>query len=274
MCKDALMECEGLICRHKVKLNESFQWMTKIESIGYNCHVQPRKIDAKSIDDPLFHAVAPSCHAQDYFCQQSDSIFIWNKDVIHTCPYKIIAIIDMFKVGNTVHSSKERLFFDITHTENDCGKQIFGTSEGLFLGLNNDNKIENYFQKSNSDINDVQQLSIADQDYTLAQQRTLTVQMQKTWCFQTINLLRAFARYDNEYLQLFDSKGKELIVYSKHNKIYIPRCQYVDEIKVILESINCNKDIAITFKINNQTINGFLQEGNIIKRTSKLTKLS
>ena len=86
MCKDALMDCGGLICRHKVKLNESFQWMTKIESIEYNCHVQPRIIDAKNVEDPLFHAVATSCHAQDYFCQQSDSIIIWNKGVIPTCP--------------------------------------------------------------------------------------------------------------------------------------------------------------------------------------------
>ena len=68
-------------------MKEEFSWWKEIKKDTYNCKLSPKVITVEKVDDHLF---GTNCKASDLSCQLVDSILIWNTDIIHECPLKLI----------------------------------------------------------------------------------------------------------------------------------------------------------------------------------------
>lgn len=56
------LECSGLECRSKPKLNQQSKWFDTVTSSGSECAVTPIAITAKNVDDTLLNS---DCKAKD-----------------------------------------------------------------------------------------------------------------------------------------------------------------------------------------------------------------
>ena len=162
-CKDEIMQCEGFRCSSKAVLEEKFQWLKQIEQVGYNCYLEPRVISSQSPNDNLFGVQSPPCRALSFFCQLPDSIIIWSRDVIHTCPYEIIgrSSFDLLE-QNILVSRNDSLLFQIHDHESTCNGMVYSTTEGLYLVEAINMKS---FRVGKLDLRSVQDLTLADLDY-------------------------------------------------------------------------------------------------------------
>ena len=77
--------------------------------------------------------------------------------------------------------------------------------------------------------------------------------------------------FKNEYFVFKDFRENELVLYSKYNKLWVAKCYSVPEVSLDQRNNSeCFQDIKITFKINNETLKGYLGENLIIKNNSVL----
>jgi hypothetical protein len=88
-------------------------------------------------DDPynqkLFDSPVHPCTAVQLECQMLDSIIIWEKSVIHNCPYEFIGE-DTFKSrNNSIFLWSENLLVESTVRSFDCDMSLIETTEGFYL---------------------------------------------------------------------------------------------------------------------------------------------
>ena len=267
-CKDKIMQCEGLDCVYRTRINETYKWLSHVEHIGYNCFIQPRILSAKHLNDNVFDTTNPPCKPMDFYCQIFDSIIVWTNDAIHSCPFEVIANARFEIKGTFIASSNDSLAFQLVNVEHHCGHNIFVTNAGLFLI---DSLQEKMFRRSKLSLQDVQDLSLAQGDYLVLFQTNIMDKLHKYICHTFINNLKAFS-INNEYVNFRDLHGNSLILYADNGHIYIPHCLNIKEIDIITDTKNCYKDVPIKFRFNNKTFFAFLQHDNIIKRHSKLVQ--
>jgi hypothetical protein len=117
-------------------------------------------------------------------------------------------------------------------------------------------------------LKDVSDIALADKDFTVFQD---TIDKQKLYdsiCFLFMNTIKVFSMQQNQYISLLDRKGKNIVLYSTNENIYIPNCFETGQINVHETTESCYEDVPISFTNQNRSINGFLQNDRIIKRNS------
>ena len=133
-CKDKQMLCDGLSCEYKAAIKPSYKWLQLIKHEDYSCYISPRVISAKNINDTLFGHSYPPYQASNLYCLKQDHIIVWTYDVIHSCPFEVIAFTTLDRQGGNVYlSTQDHLLFQLTGTEDGCGVGLISTAEGLYV---------------------------------------------------------------------------------------------------------------------------------------------
>ncbi|RNA35861.1 Transposon Ty3-I Gag-Pol poly [Brachionus plicatilis] len=64
---------------------ENFKWLSTVLTTGYYCRLQKTKIRYKN---KIFNEI---CNADNLECNLGDSILIWNKEIVNSCPYRLFS---------------------------------------------------------------------------------------------------------------------------------------------------------------------------------------
>ena len=174
-----------------------------------------------------------------------------------------VAIGNSRKIG--VISDDENLYFSLTTVEHVCNSQVVGTNEGIYL--TSPTNLKN-FRKHAISLKDVSDLALADKDFSSFQDSIDKQKIYDSICFLFMNTIKVFSIHQNQYISLLDRKGRNIVLYSTNENIYVPNCIEISQIIVHETTENCFEDVPISFTNNNRSINGFLQNGRIIKRNS------
>ena len=267
-CKDKQMLCDGLSCEYKAAIKPSYKWLQLIKHEDYSCYTSPRVISAKNINDTLFGHSYPPCQASNLYCLKQDHIIVWTYDVIHSCPFEVIAFTTLDRQGGNVYlSTQDHLLFQLTGAEDGCGVGLISTAEGLYV-LHRSRA--SMFKHSEKTIKDIQDLTLADSDFHTSKFLEFFTNIQKTLCEQTLTTIRMFSKFNDEYFEVADRKGTPIILYAKSKSVYIPHCNYINEVEVISNTTQCYRDIPIRFLHKNKSISAFLRDNNILTMNSKL----
>jgi len=84
--------------------------------------------------------------------------------------------------------------------------------------------------------------------------------------------LRILEKFDDEFHEVHDLEGNDLIVYSSNNNLYVPRCSSIDTIEVVNQTDKCFHDYPVYIKTNVSSSLVFLTRTGILKKNSKLVK--
>jgi len=91
-CRDKEMTCDGHTCYYRATIQASYKWLHSFTFEDYSCHITTNIISANRISDTLFNSAFPACRATDLYYLLHDHTIVWQSDVIHVCPFKIVTI--------------------------------------------------------------------------------------------------------------------------------------------------------------------------------------
>ncbi|RNA14087.1 hypothetical protein BpHYR1_047806, partial [Brachionus plicatilis] len=77
-------ECNGN-CEFDENPIENFKWLSTVLTTGYYCRLQKTKIIYKN---KIFNEI---CNADNLECNLGDSILIWNREIVNSCPYRLFS---------------------------------------------------------------------------------------------------------------------------------------------------------------------------------------
>jgi len=237
-CRGKTMTCPThSSCKYTPQLIADYRWFSTTKVTDYECHFSSRIINAKKLDDNMFDSL---CKARDTFCRLEDSIIVWNKSVIHLCPFSNIMEIDFNYDAeyNIVYNMTENLLFQLKSTEKHCDIDMIPTQEGVYLleDTRNTNirKAKSWIEhvalysqpklKFNLDSNDINDLTLAnmDLDHYIDLNHYATLKNQQ--CNNFVNQLNVIVGLENVYTKVYVRDSGEIIVYSTGGNILIPKC--------------------------------------------------
>ena len=239
--------------------------MKELTFHSYYCFVNKVEIKGHQLNLPLFANGKTPCLPKDLVCQVCDKTFIWDKNIIHNCPFTVVKEVEL-NVTKTFAMSKD-LFFQIKREVNECNMKIFESTEGLFF---TDNKDSYTLPKSNRDLNLEHHIMLSDVDKKsfniLEIMDNLVMKMQLQYCFLMTNMLDMVAKRVNEYSRIKDSFGGDTYLYNKNGELLVAKCKEVKEIW-IEESNNeaCLKEIPVQISNGLIKVTTYLTNNMIIK---------
>jgi hypothetical protein len=248
---------------------DNFNWFSDNTITYYACYTSQRIISAETQDEHIF---GNECTVKDFNCSFHDSIIVWKRDVIHSCPFKMVGSGKFQAAGIFLKDDSLKLAFQFKNIENHCGQELIYTSEGLYLNYNEEAKNELRLEVENigHDGKTYADLALADNDYkyliTIEEFRKSYLQE----CRNFILILNMLELTENKYIKLPDYKNNEIILFTANDQIYLPTCIDINEIKII-KSDDCYEDVPVKFKLGRDTLVGFLSRELIIRIDSKQT---
>jgi hypothetical protein len=261
-CTNHDMVCDGQSCFYRASLQPTYQWLTSLTFEDYSCHSTRRVISAKKLNDTLFNSIFPNCKAADLFCQLSDHIIVWQRDVLHSCPYELITSSQMHLTATDIlKSTQDNLLFQLTSVETACGIPVILTHEGLYV---THISYTDGLRQSEKTLKDIQDLSLSDAYYNIGKSIELIMNLQSIFCHQAISTIKLLSKFHDEFLKIYDKQNNPIILYAKHHNVYVPPCVLISEITILSNTSNCYEHIPIQFQYNNLTVNGFLKGNNIL----------
>jgi hypothetical protein len=78
----------------------------------------------------------------------------------------------------------------------------------------------------------------------------------KKICTNFLSIINLMKTSGNGFFTVFDTNGKKVTLENKNGVIYVPHCEVISELSID-KTKNCYEDIPVTFKQNNETVNGF-----------------
>jgi hypothetical protein len=268
-CNMQPMKCDNNNCEYEKLPSDNFNWFSDNTITYYACYTSQRIISAETLDEHIF---GNECTVKDFNCSFHDSIIVWKRDVIHSCPFKMVGSGKFQAAGIFLKDDSLKLAFQFKNIENHCGQELIYTSEGLYLNYNEEAKNELRLEVENigHDGKTYADLALADNDYkyliTIEEFRKSYLQE----CRNFISILNVLELTENKYIKLPDYKNNEIILFTANDQIYLPTCIDINEIEII-KSDNCYEDVPVKFKLGRDTLVGFLTRELIIRIDSKQT---
>ena len=273
-CNGEPMKCADGICEYREANVDDYSYFYTIDKEVRSCYLKQRTIVASSKESHLF---GTDCIVTDNYCRLVDSVIVWEKNIIKTCPFRrLLKGIEFELNGSTLKNKEHLILFSMRHVETYCGTTMIRTFEGAYVTIGNN---EEFYMKTNlpanmldSHKNNINALSLAQVDYKSyvrnAEIRTLVSKKCET--FKTI--LHSIANTNDRYTRLTDYKKKPVIVYSLYGELYRPDCLKVNTIYMKKDNEKCYLDFEITVTINNKNISAFLTHYGIVKTHSQEIK--
>ncbi|RNA21382.1 hypothetical protein BpHYR1_010067 [Brachionus plicatilis] len=133
-CNGFLMFCKDGNCEFDENPIENFKWLSTVLTTGYYCRLQKTKIRYKN---KIFNEI---CNADNLEFNLGDTILIWNKEIVNTCPYRLFSSLKLnLPYDNILSNPSGNQMFKVIKISFECNLNIYETSEGLFLTYNKSN---------------------------------------------------------------------------------------------------------------------------------------
>jgi hypothetical protein len=266
-CNMQPMICDNNNCEYEKLPTDNFGWFSDNTITYYACYTSQRIISAETQDEHIF---GNECTVKDFNCSFHDSIIVWKRDVIHTCPFKMVGSGTFLASGIILKDDNLKLAFQFKNIETHCEQELILTSEGLYLNYNEEAKVDLHLEVENigHDGKTYADLALADNDYkyliTIEEFRKNFLQE----CRNFISVLNVLELSENKYIKLPDYKNNEIILFTANDQIYLPTCVDVNEFEII-NSDKCYEDVPIKFKLGKEKVIGFLTRELIIRIDSR-----
>ena len=252
-------------CNYEEFPPDEYSWFGESTKTFYHCYFSPKVISESDIDSHIFTGF---CKVSDWFCILRDSIVVWSKDVVHSCPFRKVSDGYFDSVGTLITERSQKLGFQFKNIETNCGLDFLSTTEGLYLApLVKELPILDTFE-SFADTRGLMDLTLADEDYRALELLNDEKEILLRECNIFVSLLQVLSFSNDKFMRMKDFKKKEVIVYSSMGQIFLPRCVKIPKINLV-SKVGCYEDVPITFYLGKYLENGFLTQDRIIKTHSK-----
>jgi len=254
-------------CRFEGFPKDRYTWLRTFTDTFSHCYFSPRMIAESNENSRIF---TDSCKVKDFYCILGDSVVVWNKEVIHSCPFKRIAFGTFDSFGIYFKEKTLKLGFQFKRFETHCGTEFILTTEGLYLApLTPRLPVFDSFD-SFSDTRGIIDLALADEDFRafelLEDERMILLRE----CNIFSSMVKIFSVMEDLFLRFRDFKNYEVILYSKGGQVYKPKCVKISSI-TISNSTKCFLDIPVSFVLGKWVKQGFLTHDRIIRAYSAVT---
>ena len=221
-----------------------------------------------SLERPLFADARSGCRATDLACILPHVTIIWDRTLIHSCPYYRVQNLNATMSDNIVLG--DNFLFQTTRTLVDCGMQILETTEGVFLTT--DKKAQD-LEASDMEVRENFNLLLADVDFKslglLKILNRLSQRSSESMCNIIKTELKLFQRHFDEYLIIYDMYNNQVVVYNNFGELRKANCEQIKQIEVIEQTDNCFNDIPVFLTKDNQKITAFLTHNGILRKHSR-----
>ena len=271
-CDNRKMTCEEEVCSYEGIPKGEYTYLGSSTESGIMCLTRPRTIKAFSKDDYLFQK---RCTSKDLYCKMDRSIIIW-PDSINSCPFSFVKYIDLKHVTNGVlYDRTNKLAFRLTDKTNHCQREMFVTTENLYLAPNTAvNDLENFVSNDiknktkDLDLTARHELMLSETDgafYELSKQIESN-QIQN--CRILSLILNRIKQGPKQKFMTINLDGEERIVYVNRHSILLPSCHIIQNFTLLdtSPSDRCIADFPVRFEFENITMYGmYLTKNRFIK---------
>ena len=196
------------------KITEEFPfYFGTIEKEFYECIFFEKIVLAQSLTESIFHNSIEPCYAEDEICYFAESSVVWEREDIRRCPFERLIELSSLsvkpKTNSTIfYSDSQQYLFKITNKENQCGHDLYLTTEGLYLSFyKSDWKLREQllvFSTSKYNIDhfidkDKNDLILAENDYTHFK---MTEMMLDVACSMFSNTIQSNLDQKDKFLKL------------------------------------------------------------------------
>ena len=270
-CDGHKMTCSGTICEYRGVPEENYSMFRTIQVKVPVCILKQRTITALNAQSHLF---GTNCLVGDYFCVIGNSIIVWERNIVKTCPFRRVInnaefVINALSLTNEHHG----MAFQYRGSKNFCGTPMIYTYEGAYITKGNN---DHFYQKTDlpsdnfqANLDSMVQLNLASIDYSTIESRLENEYIFKTQCSIFEDLLYVATIANDKYFKFKDFKNNDIIIYSLYGELYRPECLSIDRIYFDSASTKCYYDFPITVTIRNKNVSAFLTHHGIIKTRSK-----
>ena len=149
-CGNNFLNCVGSNCEFVPELTPKYRWLSSFVHSEIACYTREISVIAENLNDKLFGL---NCVAKDYKCETKKSIIIWDKDIVHECPFDWVFRDSQSQlIDDMIINKKRRWLLKIDKRSNECkdyfknkfdnkfenGLPIFRTTEGLYVSFKNE----------------------------------------------------------------------------------------------------------------------------------------
>ena len=280
MCDKSRMTCTSDICTYETNPKPEYGWMREIITSVINCFTQ--RIAIKALDETAtpFEGIKGKCPISDMYCTLINGIIIWSDNVIHRCPLRYIESGYFFKrdqilyttskINTSLSATATNLLFSLSRSsERICNISGYNTSQGLWLSK--DLRVKNSnFGKATVDSALMESLTLADQDlstYILdTNLHSVDHAQALANCFLLQNILNRLEHDEDTFHLIHDINGDEIITYTYHSNLYVPRCTKVLNIFPVSSPDVCFQDVPVIIpRAEGGNFTAFLTKTGIIR---------
>ncbi len=94
------------------------------------CYVSLKFIAESNLNSHIFNGI---CKVSDWSCRLHDSIIVWRRVVVKSCPFKLVSDSYVFTSGPYFLDKIQKLGFQFKSIESYCNVDMIRTTEGLYL---------------------------------------------------------------------------------------------------------------------------------------------
>lgn len=124
------MQCENTQCWFTPIVTPVYSWFNTVTQMVFSCSYNLKPIVAHDVNSHLF---GTRCVASDEECRLHDSLIIWNKSIIHDCPFNRIDTLWFNITDNLLINDYSKLLLQVKSIENHCGILFTTKEEGIYL---------------------------------------------------------------------------------------------------------------------------------------------
>ena len=262
-CSEQPMKCLEDTCSSAHEPRHFYQWLTELDFHSHHCATLKKYLYTKTLEERIYKHATSSCTPKDMFCQVETYTAIWDKSLIHSCPYVKVKTASMNRYDNTIVG--EGILLQLKNNTTECGVNLTSTEEGVYVSL--DHEAEN-LEKSPIDLNTQTHLILADVDFKVYQLyqdlNKKSGDLSKQNCEVLQTFLKSKIKDHNKIIAIKDHYGTEMVLINQEGSMIITNCTKINSIRIINQTKPCHREIVVMFDHNKK---GFLKDFGIITDT-------
>jgi hypothetical protein len=235
--------------------------------VSYHRHVFKRHIVGSSLTQPLYLNADSRCWPEDLYCQIQENIIIWENDIIHKCPFFFIRQIPATIIGNIIIG--DNLLFQITNKQQACDVHIMSTTEGIYISVD---LRASQLKTSNIELDMKTHFMLAEIDFRIESILRIFDKLNNKIETQICTIIKdKLLHMENyTYISLNDENNIDRVLFKDNGELIVTNCVPITTITIATTNKYCYKHIPVSFMYNNNTINGFLRENNLLTLESQV----
>ena len=262
------MECINKTCFLEFISPDKFNYMVTNQINSYRCEIKRVSIVAEN-EEANIH-VGNSCKVKDYECRSGNELIVWNKTVIHECPYEIIPYEGEFELKESILlNNKTNELLSLQKRSGGCEKiEMIKTDEGYYLtSKDNLKQLTKMGVKeiAKANIDTINEYMFSTIDYNRNEIKEIKNEINMQNCLNLQNILRTFSKLENVFTIIKRINGEEIVVFTHGGINFIPECMEIVNVKIRTGDVEeCYKELETEFTWGEKNIIGFMDNNKVI----------